>query len=261
MILPERIETLLTGKTGHADGIGMSGSFVAVYDDCVLKVERESPTTAQSVATMQWLGQRLNVPKVLAHEILDGCSFLLMSRIPGKMSCDSDYLAQPEVVVRELAQGLKLLWQTDPTGCPRDFTLEVLLEEAAYRVENGLVDLDNVEPDTFGEKGFRDPQALLQWLKENRPSSVPVLAHGDYCLPNVFLENGKLSGFIDIGDMGIGEKWRDIALCWRSLKHNFDGSYGGPVYPDFDPDVLFDALGIEPDPQQLHYHLLLDELF
>ena len=82
------------------------------------------------------------------------------------MSCDSDYLAQPEVLVRELAQGLKLLWQTDPTGCPRDFTLEVLLEEAAYRVENGLVDLDNVEPDTFGEKGFRDPQALLQWLKE-----------------------------------------------------------------------------------------------
>ena len=261
MILPERIQSLLTGKTGHADSIGMSGSFVTVYDDCVLKVERETPATAQSIATMEWLGQRLNVPKVLAHETQDGYSFLLMSRIPGKMSCDREYLDRPEVLVRELAEGLKLLWSVDPTGCPGNFTLDALLSEAAYRVENGLVDVENVEPETFGAGGFRDPEALLHWLRENRPPSVPVLAHGDYCLPNVFLENGKLSGFIDIGDMGIGEQWRDIALCWRSLKHNFDGSYGGPVYPDFDPDILFDALGIVPDQQQFRYHLLLDELF
>jgi aminoglycoside phosphotransferase len=174
---------------------------------------------------------------VLAHEVADGYSFLLMSRIPGKMSCDNEYLTQPDLVVQELAKGLKLLWSTDPTGCPKDFTLDVLLKEAAYRVENALVDVDNVEPDTFGEGGFRDPEELLRWLQENMPPSVPVLAHGDYCLPNVFLENGKLSGFIDIGDTGfpedftvfltqcgdktVGTAGRDIAFI-RS-KSAFDG--------------------------------------
>lgn len=261
MIIPENIQTYIAGKTGHTDNVGMSGSFVTVYEDCVLKAERESASTAQSIAAMQWLGKRVSVPNVIAHETLDGYSYLLMSRIPGTMSCDSRYLAQPELLVRELAKGMKLLWSVDPTGCPRKYTLEDLLKEAAYRVENDLVDLDNVEPETFGEGGFRDPKDLLHWLLEHQPPSVPVLAHGDYCLPNVFLENGSFSGFIDIGDMGLGEKWRDIALCWRSLKHNFGGAYGGKVYPDFDPDILFEKLGIQPDCQQLRFHLLLDELF
>jgi len=261
MIIPDKILSYITGKTGHTDSVGMSGSFVTVYDDCAVKVEKETAHTASSIAALAWLGKRLPVPRILHHEVMEGNSCLLMSRIPGKMSCDEEFLEQPDALVTELAKGLKLLWSIDPTGCPYRFTLDEMLEEAAFRVENGLVDLDNVEPDTFGEGGFQDPEALVHWLQENRPPSVPVLAHGDYCLPNVFLENGKLSGFIDVGDMGLGEKWRDIALCWRSLKHNFDGSYGGKIYLGFDPDILFEKLGIQPDWQQLRYHLLLDELF
>jgi Aminoglycoside phosphotransferase len=71
----------------------------------------------------------------------------------------------------------------------------------------------------------------------------------------------KLSGLIDVGDTGEGDKWKDIALCYRSLKHNFDGTYGGKVYPDFNPDKLFEALGIEPDWDKIKYFILLDELF
>ncbi|MBQ8395417.1 MAG: hypothetical protein IJX54_00285, partial [Oscillospiraceae bacterium] len=62
-------------------------------------------------------------------------------------------------------------------------------------------------------------------------------------------------------DTGVGDKWRDIALCYRSLKHNFDGTYGGKVYTDFDADMLFDALGIEKNEEKFRYYILLDELF
>ena len=31
----------------------------------------------------------------------------------------------------------------------------------------------------------------------------------------------------DLGRAGIADKWCDIALCYRSLTHNYDGSYGG----------------------------------
>lgn len=115
-----------------------------------------------------------------------------------------------------------------------------------------------LDPD---EKSLGYLQELLEWLEKNRPEFDPVLSHGDFCLPNVFVENGTISGFIDLGDSGIGDKWRDIALCYRSLKHNFDGTFGGKVYPDFDPEMLFDALGIEPDREKLRYYILLDELF
>lgn len=261
MTLPLSIQAHIAEKTGHTDNIGMSGSSITVFDDCVLKIENVTPYTEENIAAMQWLAERIPSPVVLAHEILDGKSFLLMSRIPGKMSCDPEHLEQPEVLVKVLAEGMKLLWQTDTDGCPRLRTMPCLLEEARYRVENGLVDMDNVEPETFGEGGFRDPAHLLSWLEAHPVPSEPVLAHGDYCLPNVFLLDGKFSGFVDVGDAGLGEKWRDIALCWRSLRSNMDGAYGGVAYPDFDPDVLFDALGIEPDWEQIRWHLLLDELF
>ena len=41
----------------------------------------------------------------------------------------------------------------------------------------------------------------------------------------------------------------------------FDGTFGGKVYPDFNPDLLFDALGIEPNWEKIRYWILLDELF
>jgi len=134
-----------------------------------------------------------------------------------------------------------------------------LLQEAAHRVEQGLVDIENTEPETFGPGGFRSPEHLLQWLTDNIPESRMILTHGDFCLPNIFIDHGSFSGFVDVDDFGIGEKWRDIALCWRSLKHNCDGHYG--KVHDIDPNRLFDYLEIQPDWDQIRYHMLLDELF
>ena len=33
------------------------------------------------------------------------------------------------------------------------------------------MDMDLVEPDTFGEKGFSSPATLLSWLESNIPES------------------------------------------------------------------------------------------
>ena len=205
---------------------------------------------------MKWLEGKIPVPKVIAYEKDDEYQYLLMSRVSGKMSCDKYYLEHPKELLDILAKALKMLWNIDVSDCPRSRNIEVELSEAKYRVENNLVDMDNVEPTTFGKDGFENPRALLNWLYENKPDYEPVLSHGDFCLPNIFIEDGRVSGFIDLGDTGIGDKWRDIALCYRSLKHNFDGSYG-----DFDPDMLFEALEIEPDWEKLRYYILLDELF
>ncbi len=109
-----------------------------------------------------------------------------------------------------------------------------------------LCTTENVQPDTYGKDGFSDPKELLDWLCSNRPEEDIVFIHGDYCLPNVFLDGDSI-GFIDLDHAGTGDRWADIALCWRSLKDNFNGSYGGKIYPDFDPDILFEKLNIAPD--------------
>lgn len=259
--VPSSIKELINGKTYIIDEVGMSGNQVLLFENMVLKIEEASEATARQVQLMQWLNGKVSVPQVLAYEVLEGKSYLLMSKIDGKMSCDIYYLEQPHVLLEALASGLKKLWSVDITGCPQIQDLDTLLAEARRRVEHDLVDVENVEPTTFGEDGFESPKHLLEWLEKNRPMVEPVFIHGDYCLPNIFLENGQIKGFIDLGRAGIGDKWRDIALCYRSLKHNFDGTYGGMIYEDFNPDMLFEKLEIEPDWEKINYYILLDELF
>lgn len=264
--VPESIRKLIENKPYKIDDMGKSGSKILIFDDCVLKIvgirnKAFREKNDLSVQVMRWLKGKLPVPEVLRYESDDKNQYLLMSRLTGKMSCDEYYLEHPRELCRLLAEAFKMLWSLDVTGCPRERTMDRELEEAEYRVKNNLVDMENAEPETFGEKGFENPEALLAWLKENRPEYEPVLSHGDFCLPNILIKDGKVSGFIDLGDTGTGDKWRDLAMGYRSLKHNFDGTFGGKVYPDFNPDMLFEELGLDPNHDKLKFYILLDELF
>ena len=123
------------------------------------------------------------------------------------------------------------------------------------------MDIEDTEPDTFGEGGFKDPEELLQWLMAHRPKEELVFSHGDFCLPNIFVSEGKLSGYLDLRRAGIADKWQDIALCYRSLVHNYDGKYAKVRVKEADPELLFKRLGISPDWEKIRYYILLDELF
>ena len=258
--LPESIRRLTEGKPFETNDMGKSGSLVRIYDDFVLKVEKERPHIAQMVEVMKWLEGKLPTPKVLATEVKDGYRYLVMSKARGRMACDEYYMTRPEELVTLLAEALKMLWSVDISDCPKTFDFDAELAEAKYRIENNLVDISDTEPETFGEGGFKDPEELLQWLYDHKPVPDPVFAHGDFCLPNILFEDGKVSGFIDLGDAGIADRWYDIALGYRSLKHNADGTYGH-YYADVHPEDLFKKLGIEPDWEKIKYYILLDELF
>lgn len=260
MNLPESIRSVAGDRLAVAEGIGMSGATVLYLDDLVLKIEDAGRESDNNLAMLRWLDGKVPVPKVLAEETVQGKRYLLMSRLTGKMACDEAFLPRPAELVKGLAEGLRMLWSIEATECPCDQTLDKKLENARYMVENGLVDMENVDPETFGEGGFESPAHLLRWLEENRPHEAPVLSHGDYCLPNVFLEGGQVSGFLDLGRCGLADRWLDIALLWRSLRDNFNGSYGY-LDPDFSPDCLFRELGIQPDWEKIRYYLLVDELF
>lgn len=207
--LPSKIKLWIDNKPYVVDDIGMSGNQVLIYDDMVLKIEEGSASVDQQVQMIQWLEGKVPVPKVLAYEVEDGKSYLLMSRISGAMSCETYYLEHPQELLEALASGLKMLWEVDVQECPCIRDVDAVLKEARIRVENDCVDVDDAEPTTFGKDGFESPKHLLEWLENHRPSFEPVLSHGDYCLPNVFLENGQIKGFIDLGKTGVGDKWNN----------------------------------------------------
>ena len=259
--LPEEIRVLVEDQDYTVDNVGQSGSSILMFSDKVLKIQPETEETRSECAVLKWLEDKIPVPRVLAQVSADGMSYLLMTKMQGKMSCDEELMESPDMVVSALAQGLQRLWEVDITDCPARWDLDVKLAIAKENVEQGLVDVEDAEPETFGENGFAGPRELLNWLLANRPEEEPVLAHGDFCMPNVFIEEGKPVGYIDCGRMGIADKWQDIALCYRSLKHNYAGVYTGKVYEDFRPELLFEKLGIEPDWEKIRYYILVDELF
>lgn len=259
--MPDIIKKVLENLTYDIDSVGMSGSSILLFADRILKIQDDSDETRNEVQAMQWLTGRLAVPEVLAHEYKDGKSYLLMTRAIGQMACDKHYMKNPEKLTELLAQALQQLWRIDISDCPLDQRLDRKLKAARFRVENNLVDTENVEPDTFGPNGFESPGTLLEWLITHRPTEELVLSHGDFCLPNIFIEDGGKFSFIDLGRTGVSDKWQDIALCYRSLKHNYAGKYGGEEYSKFDPKILFEKLGLEPDWEKIQYYILLDELF
>ena len=259
--LPAKIKSILGSSIGSSDTVGMSEASVLLFDDKVLKIDRICDESENERDVMLWLKDKLPVPEMICHEIYNDRSYLLMSKLSGVMSCDKLYLTRPQELTQILATGLKMLWDINILKCTYNFSLNKKLEMARYNVEHNLVDVDNVEPDTFGENGFESPKHLLDWLEHNRPEEDFVFSHGDYCLPNIFIEDGKISGFLDLGKTGCADRYQDIALCYRSLKDNFEGTYGGGIYEGFDPDSLFTELGIEPDWDKIKYYILLDELF
>jgi aminoglycoside phosphotransferase len=67
-----------------------------------------------------------------------------------------------------------------------------------------------------------------------------VLVHGDFCLPNVLVHDGKLSGLVDLGGAGLASPETDLAAGVWTLQYNYGkgfaraflDAYGWPPMTD-----------------------------
>ena len=79
-----------------------------------------------------------------------------------------------------------------------------------------------------------------------------VVTHGDFSVGNILLENGRVTGCIDVGRAGVADPYQDLAILWHNLE-------------EFGSDLqvhLFRSYGIaEPDARKIQFHLCLDEFF
>ncbi|HKW71007.1 MAG TPA: phosphotransferase [Candidatus Dormibacteraeota bacterium] len=68
-----------------------------------------------------------------------------------------------------------------------------------------------------------------------------VLIHGDYCLPNVLVSDGKLSGLVDVGLSGLGNPEVDLAAGVWTLQYNYGKGFARPFLDAYGWPPMTDA--------------------
>nr|AAS90620.1 aminoglycoside 3'-phosphotransferase [uncultured soil bacterium] len=201
---------------------------------------------------LMWLKDEIAVPQVVAWHKTPTAHYLLMTEITGIDATSFEH--DPATCVRLMAQGLREFHAIPMANCPLDRRLDVVIDAARANVEQGLVNANDFDSQRLG----RTAVDLYAELLATRPASEDlVVVHGDYCLPNIFFAGGRVSGFIDVGRAGVGDRYIDLALAVRSILYNLGD----------DPqwiDLFFAEYGIstsEIDWAKVEYFKLLDEFF
>ncbi len=102
-----------------------------------------------------------------------------------------------------------MLHSFDFTGCPVPNHTERYLFRAEQNYINQQYDV-SLFPDNWG---YAKPEEAYEVVKsEGHLLQTDTLLHGDYCLPNVILDNWRFSGFIDLDSGGVGD--RHVDLFW-----------------------------------------------
>lgn len=161
--------------------------------------------------------------KGIGAEVLNYISeekdWLLTTAVAGEDCVHEEYLKNPKRLCDTIAQELRKLHETDYSDCPVQNRTEEYLAEAEKNYLTGNYDKSQFE-DGFGYRSAKEAYGVLTAEKDALQSKV--LLHGDYCLPNIILNQWELSGFIDVGCGGVGDRHIDIFwgiwTLWFNLK-------------------------------------------
>ena len=198
---------------------------------------------------MRWARDHLPVPEVLECGVDLAVEWMLTAELPGRDATSPELKADPRALVTRLAQGLRLFHEAPVDKCPFDFTLEVAISSVRDRVARGLV---NPEMDLHPEHRHLTPQTALEELERMRPATEDlVVCHGDYCLPNVLIDDSKVVGFLDLGEVGIADRWWDLAVGAWSVTWNL-----GPGWEEH----FLSTYGVDADEERIAFYRLLYDL-
>jgi kanamycin kinase len=167
----------------------------------------------REAAKLRWATPYLTVPTVLGVGCDGALEWLHTAGLPGRSAVDPAWIAHPLTAVRAIATGLRAMHDRLPVeSCPFSW---------------------------YDPSRLRDPP----------PVDKLVVCHGDACAPNTLMsDDGRWCGHVDFGDLGIADRWADLAVAEWSLGYNFEGDWRAE---------FFDAYGVAPDQDRLDYYLRL----
>ncbi|HEU5155984.1 MAG TPA: aminoglycoside 3'-phosphotransferase [Streptosporangiaceae bacterium] len=202
------------------------------------------------VMRLRWAARFTAVPRVLDEGADEAGSWIVTGGLPGRTAVDDHWKRAPETAVRAIGAGLRELHDVLPlAACPFDWSAEQRLEKVRSRAAAGLLDPADWDQDV---RRFGTVKRALAVLADIPPVDELVVCHGDACAPNTLIgEDGRCTGHVDLGELGVADRWADLAIATWSTQWNY-----GPGWEE----ALLEAYGVEPDPERTTYYRLLWEL-
>ena len=177
------------------------------------------------VQRLEWAGQHISVPRVLSVGEDQEGRWFVSTPLAGESAVSPRWQREPEAAVVTIGRGLRLMHDSLPVvSCPFSWSVQVRLAEIS-------------------------DETVTESLAQAPPVDRLVVCHGDACAPNTILrDDGQLSGHVDLGSLGVADRWADLAVATMATTWNY-----GPGWED----RLLDAYGIAPDPLRTEYYRTL----
>lgn len=199
--LTSEIHKLIAGSPARAENIGRSGAKVLMSEEMCLKIAPEGTLERAAVMQEYFYKKGLSAP-LIKYIQSNGQDYLLMQRVRGRYACDKSLMSEPKKLARRIGEAVRMLHEIDASDCP-------------------LADANRLAYDALC-RFLGDAAALNSPVMSSRYSilKTDVLIHGDCCLPNIFFEDGSFSGFVDLGESGLGDRHFDLYWAQWSLGYN-----------------------------------------
>lgn len=177
----------------------------------------EAGTLKGDAEGLRWFeGGHILTPKVLAYISADR-DYLLTAGIPGTVAYESPWRDDPARLAALLGKALRAFHESyDPAACPLHYDPQDMLArvEANYAAQNW-------EQSKLDWLGGIAPEDCYRRIREGiHRLQADVVLHGDWCLPNVLIEDWQVAGTLDLGMAGRGDRHYDLHWCIWSLDYN-----------------------------------------
>jgi len=216
-VYPTELQSLLSSAKLYDSSCSPAARVIFIDKDGGYFLKSAPKGTLEREAAMTRYFHTKGLSACTLYYISDTCDWLVTEKIHGDDCIAEKYLTQPERLCDTLAERLVLLHDTDFTDCPILNHSELLLASAAYRKQNRI--FDRSMADALGFKSPEEAWAIAEAHGHLLESNT--LLHGDYCLPNVILNDWRLAGFIDLDTAGVGDRHVDLFWATWTLRFNF----------------------------------------
>jgi aminoglycoside phosphotransferase len=198
---------------------------------------------------LSWAAQFFSVPIVIDTGRDNDGSWMTTLPIPGENAVTTRWKANPKTATRAIGEALRALHEALPVAeCPWDWSAETRVSRVLRR---GL-DRRPAVSDLHEDHRRLGIERALELVAEIPPLDRLVVCHGDTCAPNTIIqEDGTWSGIVDLGALGVGDRWADLAVATWSTQWNYGPGWEGE---------LLDAYGIDVDEERTRYYRLLWDL-
>ena len=196
---------------------------------------------------LDYLNDKISVPEKVFYEKYNNKSYLLTKEVKGEMLCSEYFENNPLIGIDIIVEAFNAIYNIDYSDCLFDETIDTKIKE----IESNLANIKEAEIDKDIFNRFHSKEAIIRYLKGNKPKQIIGFTHGDMSLPNIFALNNHFSGLIDVGNAGLCDIYFDLVICEMSIERNYGKEY---------VDIFYDKLGIEKDEFKSEYYRILMSL-